>query len=67
MKNNAEQGAIGNIIVGILGAVIGGFIVKAITGEGIGGFNLKTILVSIAGAVLLLAILRAFRRPAYHA
>jgi uncharacterized membrane protein YeaQ/YmgE (transglycosylase-associated protein family) len=67
MKTNAEQGAVGNVVVGILGAIIGGFLAKLITGEGIGGFNLKTIVVSIIGAVILLAIVRAVRRPAYHA
>ena len=32
MKTNAEQGAIGNIIVGILGALIGGFLMQTLTG-----------------------------------
>ena len=63
MKTNAEQGAIANIIVGILGAVIGGFIVKATTdSEGVTGFNFKSMLVAILGAVILLAILKAVRR-----
>lgn len=62
MKTNAEQGAMGNIIVGILGAMIGGFLVRMLTGNEVGGFNLGSLVVAILGAVLLLAIVKAFRR-----
>lgn len=53
--NNADQGAIGNIVMGILGAIIGGFIFNLLGGEGITGFNLYSLLVAIGGAVLLTA------------
>ena len=59
---NESQGAIGNIIVGILGAFIGGFIVRALTNSEVSGFNLTSLIVAILGAVLLLAIFKAFRR-----
>jgi len=62
MKNNAEQGAVGNIIVGIVGAVIGGYLMSMFGQEGVTGFNLYSLLVSIVGAVVLLAIVNAFRR-----
>jgi uncharacterized membrane protein YeaQ/YmgE (transglycosylase-associated protein family) len=62
MKTNAQQGAIANIIVGILGAVIGGFIVESTTSSEVEGFNFGSLLVAILGAVILLAILKAFRR-----
>jgi uncharacterized membrane protein YeaQ/YmgE (transglycosylase-associated protein family) len=62
MKTNAEQGALGNIIVGILGAFIGGFILSMFTGsDGISGFNLATLLTATLGAVILLAIVKAVR------
>lgn len=61
MKTNAEQGALGNIIVGVLGALIGGFIVSQLGGNGISGFNLPSLLTAILGAIILLAILKAFR------
>jgi uncharacterized membrane protein YeaQ/YmgE (transglycosylase-associated protein family) len=56
MKNNAEQGALGNILVGIVGAVIGGYVMSAIGQAGVTGFNLYSLLVAIIGAVILLAI-----------
>ncbi len=61
MKTDAQQGAVGNIIVGVVGALIGGFIMNAFGQSGVSGFNLYSLLVAIGGAVLLLAIVRAFR------
>jgi len=58
---NEEQGAIGNIIVGILGAFLGGLIVSVFGGSGITGFNLGSFLVALLGAVVLLFIYRAVR------
>lgn len=67
MNTDEEQGAIGNIIVGIIGAFLGGFLVQATTdNEGITGFNLGSLLVAILGAVILLAIVRMFHRPSHH-
>ncbi|HSD55520.1 MAG TPA: GlsB/YeaQ/YmgE family stress response membrane protein [Candidatus Saccharimonadales bacterium] len=60
--NNAEQGIIGNIIVGILGAFIGGFLFNVLGGEGVTGFNLWSLIVAVIGATLLLFIVRGFRR-----
>lgn len=64
MRTNAQQGAIGNIVVGIIGAFIGGFIVHALTGNNVEGFSLGSLLVAILGAVILLAIVKMFRRGA---
>jgi uncharacterized membrane protein YeaQ/YmgE (transglycosylase-associated protein family) len=60
--NNQEQGVLGNILVGIIGAFIGGFIFNLLGGEGITGFNIWSLLVSIAGATLLLFVVRGFSR-----
>lgn len=59
--NNTSQGAIGNIIVGILGAFIGGWLMQLFGGSGttLGTINLYSILVAIGGAVLLLFVYRA--------
>lgn len=62
MGRNAEQGAIGNIVVGILGAFVGGWIMQAIGSTGVNGFNLRSFLVALAGAVLLLFLFNLFRR-----
>lgn len=62
MKTNAEQGAIANIIIGIIGAVIGGFIFETFGGSDVDGFNLYSLLVAVVGAIILISILKAFRR-----
>lgn len=67
MKTNAEQGALGNIIVGILGAVIGGFLMHTLTGTStMDEFSLGNLLVAIIGAVILLAIYKSVRRKPHH-
>ena len=54
-------GLIGDIIVGIVGAVIGGFLAAALLNmpNPVNGINVTSILVAFLGAVILLAILRA--------
>lgn len=59
MKTNAEQGAFANIIVGILGAVIGGFVFGLLGGSSVGGLNLYSLMVSVVGAVILIALYKA--------
>lgn len=59
---NAQMGGCANIIVGILGAVTGGFIMQSFGAQGITGFNLPSMLVAILGAVLLLFVVGIFRR-----
>lgn len=61
-KNNANMGLLLNIVVGIVGALIGGFVVSFFGGTGITGFNLWSIFVAFLGAVILLAIINLFRR-----
>lgn len=62
MRTDAEQGIFMNIVVGIVGALIGGFIVRLFGGEGVDGFSLYSLLVAVLGAVVLLAIVRGLRR-----
>ena len=65
MKTNAEQGLLADIIVGIIGALLGGWVLDLL---GVGGatpssgFNIASLLTAFLGAVILLAILRAVRR-----
>lgn len=67
MGTNAQQGILGNIIIGILGAFIGGFIMRGITGDEVTGFNFMSLVVAVIGAVLLLAIVKLFRGGKHHA
>jgi uncharacterized membrane protein YeaQ/YmgE (transglycosylase-associated protein family) len=65
MKTNAEQGALLNIIVGILGAMLGGWLISPLIGAGTinqSDFSLGGLLVSLVGAIVLLAIVNLFRR-----
>ncbi|MCB9077872.1 MAG: GlsB/YeaQ/YmgE family stress response membrane protein [Anaerolineaceae bacterium] len=59
---NNQMGCITNIIVGVVGAFLGGFIMSFIGGSGVTGFNLYSFFVAILGAVVLLAILGVIRR-----
>ena len=62
MKTDAEQGALANIGVGIVGAVIGGWLMSIVGESGVQGFNLYSLLVAIFGACVLIAIVKAIRR-----
>ncbi|HEY0607422.1 MAG TPA: GlsB/YeaQ/YmgE family stress response membrane protein [Herpetosiphonaceae bacterium] len=60
MRTDAQQGLLLNIVVGIIGAFLGGFLIRTL---GIGGatindnaFSLPALLVSLVGAVVLLGI-----------
>ena len=54
-------GIIGDIVVGILGALLGGFLASVVFGQAdmVNGINLVSILVAFIGAVLLVMIIRA--------
>lgn len=62
MKTDAEQGALLNIIVGVVGSVIGGLLMSVFGERGVGGFNLYSFAVAILGAVIFIAIVKALRR-----
>ena len=61
MNTDAQQGALGNIAVGIVGAMVGGFLMSFFGNTGVTGFNLYSLLVAVLGAVVFIAILRAIR------
>lgn len=54
-------GVLGDIVVGIVGAFIGGFIVDLLGGSGFTGFNFWSFIVALIGAVVLLLIIRMVR------
>ncbi len=65
MRTDAQQGIILNVIVGIVGALIGGWLISPLLGAGninSGDFSIMGLLVSLVGAVILLAIVNFFRR-----
>lgn len=62
MKTGKAQSLLMDIVVGIVGAVVGGWIFGLFGAQGVSGFNAYSILVAFVGAVVLLAILRVARR-----
>jgi len=54
-----RTGCIYTIVVGVLGALIGGALMAAVGKDGVGEFSIRTLLVAIVGAVLLLLVLQA--------
>lgn len=68
MHTDAEQGALLNIIVGIVGAFLGGLVFNMLGGNGNNinnnDFSLGALLVSFVGAIILLGIVNLFRRGA---
>lgn len=59
MKTDKKMGLLANIAVGIVGAMIGGFLMSIINKTGVTGFNLYSFLVAVLGAVVLLFIIKA--------
>jgi len=67
MKTDNQQGILLNVVVGIVGAVIAGWVISPLAGAGTinqGDFSLPSLVVSLLGASILLAIVNLFRRGA---
>lgn len=65
MKTNAQQGIVLNVVVGVVGAMLGGWFISPLVGVGTinqDNFSLPALLVSFVGAAILLAIVNLFRR-----
>lgn len=65
MRTDAQQGILLNIVVGIVGALLAGFLLNPLIGGGnimAGDFSASSLIVSFLGAVVLLAIVNLFRR-----
>ena len=65
MKTDAQQGLVLNVVVGIIGALLGGWLLSPLVGAGTvnqGDFSLMGLLVSLGGAIILLFIVNQVRR-----
>lgn len=65
MRTDAQQGMLLNVVVGIVGALLGGWLISPLLGVGTinqNNFSIGALLVSLVGAVILLAIVNLFRR-----
>lgn len=59
---SSNGGLIGSIILGIVGAVVGGYLGEHFFGVSVTGFNIMSFVVAVAGSLLVIFISRAFTR-----
>jgi uncharacterized membrane protein YeaQ/YmgE (transglycosylase-associated protein family) len=67
MRTDGQQGIILNVVVGIVGALVAGFLVTPLIGGApitSGELSVQSILVSLLGSIVLLAVINMFRRGA---
>ncbi|MGL6042991.1 MAG: GlsB/YeaQ/YmgE family stress response membrane protein [Sandaracinobacteroides sp.] len=65
MRTDGQQGIFLNVVVGIIGAALAGFLLTPLLGGApitSGAFDIRSLLVSFLGAVVLLGIVNLFRR-----
>lgn len=62
--NKQGEGLILDIILGVVGAVVGGWLFGLFGGAGVSGLNLYSLLVAVIGAVVVLVVYHAIRRAA---
>jgi uncharacterized membrane protein YeaQ/YmgE (transglycosylase-associated protein family) len=60
--NKRGAGMLTDVLLGIVGALVGGWIFTALGARGVSGFNLHSLIVATAGAVLILFTFHALRR-----
>ena len=67
MKTDVQQGVVLNVVVGIVGALVGGWLLSPLFGTGTinqNDFSLASLVVSLLGAIILLAVVNLLRRGA---
>ena len=64
LVSGTGQGAVMDIVLGVVGAVIGGWLFHTFGMAGASGFNLYSLLVAVVGAVVLLVVYHAVSRGA---
>jgi uncharacterized membrane protein YeaQ/YmgE (transglycosylase-associated protein family) len=64
LVNNRGEGLILDICLGIVGAVVGGWLFNRFGAVGVTGLNLYSLLVAVIGAVVVLIVYHAIRRAA---
>ncbi len=61
MKNDANQGTVMDIVMGIVGAIVGGFLMGLVGQSGVNGFNPYSLLVAVIGAMVVIFVGRKIR------
>ena len=65
MRTDGQQGIVLNVVVGVVGAFLAGWFISPLVGVGTinqNNFSLASVVVSLIGAVILLAVVNLFRR-----
>ncbi|OGD10578.1 hypothetical protein A2397_01205 [Candidatus Amesbacteria bacterium RIFOXYB1_FULL_44_23] len=62
MKTDSGQGTITDIVMGIIGAVVGGFLMGLFGQSGVTGFNLYSLIVAVIGAVVVIKVGRMWQK-----
>ena len=61
METDESQGVVANILIGIVGAFVGGMLFNVFGGAGVTGFNFYSLIVAVIGSVALIWVLRLVR------
>ncbi len=61
MNTDEQQNGAANVILGIVGAIVGGFIMNVLGFAGVGGFNLYSLVVAVLGAVAVIWLARVLK------
>jgi uncharacterized membrane protein YeaQ/YmgE (transglycosylase-associated protein family) len=67
MRTNAQQGILLNVVVGVIGALLGGWLIAPLFGTGTinqNDFSIGSLVVSLLGSVILLVIVNLYQRGA---
>ena len=62
MVMHEEGGLLKNIVLGVIGGLVGGGIVELLGGSGVNGFNVYSFVVAVLGAILLIFIARMIKK-----
>ena len=65
MRTNSSQGMLMDIVLGVIGAFVGGLVMNLFGQPGVTGFDLYSIVVAVVGAVLLIGLRRMFTGTPY--
>ena len=60
--HDSSMGILANVVVGVIGALVGGFVMSLIGKSGVDGFNIYSFLVAVGGSVLFLSVFKGRRK-----
>lgn len=63
MGTNNSQGTFGDIILGVIGSIVGGIAMSFLGQSGVDGFNLYSLFVAVLGSVVVIGIGRMIKSP----